>query len=113
MYNYIIDNDKRFDNTQDAAQYIIDNVPDYYWDDCVDEIHSQIEICGIEYMPSMVLKRVDPVAYNCYKYDWLDGQCSDIIHDLVRMDDGEEQDFFDATVRCEWICDDEEEEEDE
>lgn len=40
------------------------------FDDCFDDCHEMIKFGCLEYLPSRVLKRIDPVAYreelNCY-----------------------------------------------
>ena len=104
---------EEFDSAESAAQEIIENVPDYYWDDLLDEVYGEVEVCGYTYCASRVLALVDEVAYNCGKNDWLDGEYSDIVYSLERMVDGDEEDYFGTTVRYEEVSDNEEEEEDE
>lgn len=101
------------DSAESAAQEVIENIDDYYWDDYLDEVWGEVKICGYEYCASRALKRLDEVAYNCGKNDWLDGKYSDIIYSIERMIDGDEEDYFGITVRYEEVSDDEEEEEDE
>lgn len=101
------------DSAESAAQEVIDNVDDYYWDDLLDEVWGEVEVCGYTYCASRALKKLDEVAYNCGKNDWLDGEYSDIVYSLERMVDGDKEDYFGITVRYKEVSDDEEEEEDE
>ena len=64
------------------------------------------------YCASEVLSRVDPIAYRCGYSDWQDSEFSDIEYWVEKMNDGDEQGFYDMTVKCEEY-DEEEEEEDE
>ena len=101
------------DSAESAAQEVIENVDDYYWDDLLDDVYGEIEICGYEYYASRALSLVDEVAYRCGKNDWLDGEYREIVCSLERMVDGDKEDYFGMTVYYEEVCDDEEEEEDE
>ena len=101
------------DSAESAAQEVIENVEDCYWDDFLDEVCEEVDVLGYKYCPSSVLKLVDKVAYNCSKNDWLDGKYQDIVYSLERMMDGDEEEYFGITVRYEEVSDDEEEEEDE
>jgi hypothetical protein len=42
------------------------------YDEMLDELYSPINIAGIEFDPSQVLKELDPIAYQCGFNDWLD-----------------------------------------
>ena len=104
--NYLVE----CDSAESAAQEVIENVEDCYWDDCIDEMYGEIEICGHEYYASHVLSLVDEVAYRWGKDEWLYGEYQDIVHSLKRMMDGDEEEYFGITVRYEEVSDDEEEE---
>lgn len=101
------------DSAESAAQEVIENVDDYYWDDLLDEVWGEVKICGYDYCVSRALKLIDKVAYDCGKNDWLDGEYQDIVYSLERMIDGDEEDCFGITVRYKEVSDDEEDEEDE
>ena len=98
------------DNTEDAAQEVIENVSDDCWDDYLDDVYGEVEICGQEYCASCALSLVDEVGYKCGKNDWLDVECQNIVYNLERMMDGDEEEYFGVTVRYEEVSDDEEEE---
>ena len=104
--NYLVE----CDSAESAAQEVIENVEDCYWDDYLDEIYGEVEICGHEYYASRALYLVDEVGYRCGKNDWLDGEYQDIVYSLERMMDGGEEEYYGVTVRYEEVCDDEEEE---
>lgn len=98
------------DRAEYAAQKVIESVDDCYWDDCLDEVYGEVEICGYEYCASRAFRLVDEVAYKCGKNDWLDGQYSEVLDMLEKMEDGDEEDFFNVTIRCKEVYDEEEEE---
>ena len=98
------------DSAESAAQEVIKNVEDCYWDDYLDEVYGEVEICGCEYCASRALSLVDEVGYRCGKNDWLDGEYQDIVYSIERMMDGDEDEYFGVTVRYEKVFDDEEEE---
>lgn len=100
LVNVYGDEWEAFDCAEDTAQFIIDNMEDYYFDDILDD-EGYIEICGMEYARSSVLKKVDPIAYNCAKNDWLDGEYSEIIYLIERLNIGEEENIYGWTVYCE------------
>ena len=104
---------EELDSAESAAQEVIENVPDYYWDDLLDEVCGEVEVCGYTYYASRVLALVDEVAYRYGKNDWLDGEYRDILDSLERMVDGDEEDYFGVTVCYQEVCDEEEEEKDE
>lgn len=44
------------------------------FDDYLDEIYPPYIIAGCEYIPSEILKEVDPVNYRCAFNDWCDSE---------------------------------------
>lgn len=56
---------------------------DTYLDDC----HCIIEVCGYSYLPSDVLKSVDPVAYNTELSNYIDSLLED--GQYIENEDGE------------------------
>jgi methyl coenzyme M reductase subunit C-like uncharacterized protein (methanogenesis marker protein 7) len=57
-----------------------DEMKEVYDEYIDDESNSEVNILGLTYSPSQVLKEIDPIAYRCYFNDWLDGM------DLVEID---------------------------
>lgn len=102
------------EDARDAAEWIIDhsNMEEEY-DNMLDECYPEIDICGYSYSASVALYRVDPTAYSCGKSDYEDSRAEDIAYDIDRMDDGEEEDYYDYEVHAvdEAALMDEEEEE--
>jgi len=43
------------------------------FDNMLDECQKKVSICGIEFSPSDILKNCDPIAYRCYKNDYMAG----------------------------------------
>jgi len=41
------------------------------YDDFLDEVYGDADICGFKYQSSRALKEVDPTAYRCGFNDWL------------------------------------------
>lgn len=110
-----------FEDEYDAARYIteldtyIDNM-EVDIDDNIDESYGRIEIAGIDFWASRILRELDETAYdeiyeeekrNCAENDadWLAGE-------IRQMSDGDERDFNGVTVRC-YEEDEEEDEVDE
>ena len=108
MEKWIIDGIE-FESVNDVSSFIIEDLDEELYDEMLDECYEEIEICGYSYSPSLVLYRVDEVAYRCGMNDYYDGLASDIEYELERMCDGEEQEFYGYTV--EYVEEDEEEEE--
>lgn len=44
------------------------------YDDFLDEIYPEANICGYEYSSSRALKEIDPTAYRCGLNDWADSE---------------------------------------
>jgi hypothetical protein len=42
------------------------------YEDMIDECNDEVNISGLTYNPSYVLKNVDPIAYRCGFVDFLD-----------------------------------------
>lgn len=40
------------------------------FDDFLDEIEESVNVCGMEFYPSDILKSCDPIAYRCAKSDY-------------------------------------------
>lgn len=56
------------------------------FDDMLDECYNEVEIYGWKYLPSRVLRGVDPIVYRCGFSDWLDWQLTDGL--LFKHSDG-------------------------
>ena len=70
---------------QDAVrEYAEDN-----FDNFIDEMYGEIEICGLSYYASNALKRVDEVAYRCGICDYEDMLQEDI-NEIEDDEDDEE-----------------------
>lgn len=109
---FIIDGDI-FEDARSAAEYIMENCDDSYYDEMLDECYEEANVCGYSYSPSVALYRLDPVAYNCGRSDWEDSMASDLEYEFERMSDGEIWTGYDFTVLCEEYFEEEEEEEEE
>lgn len=48
------------------------DVSDSDYDDWLDEMEGEVEVCGMSYCASTVLKAVDPIAYRCGFNDYVD-----------------------------------------
>lgn len=99
MY-WIIDQVHKFENAQEAAEYITENMDDNVYDEVLDECYEEINICGLYYNASLALFQVDPVAYECGKNDYYNSLCSDIVRDLERMDNGDVDNYYDFEVEA-------------
>lgn len=87
------------------SEYITDRCEDEY-DEMLDDCNEAVTIGNLTYSPSEVLKRVDPIAYRCGMADWADGERSDALYTIERMDEGDEEQFIGGiTVRMVRILD--------
>lgn len=99
------------ENAREAADYILENAGKEFedeYDEMLDECYGSINICGIDYDASMVMYRVDKIAYECGMNDYMDSRASDMAYEIERMDGGEEEEYYGYTITAE-----EEEEEEE
>jgi len=44
------------------------------YDEMLDEVYGLVEIAGLQYETSRILKEIDPIAYRCKMMDWLDSE---------------------------------------
>lgn len=98
-----------FDNPNEVAEYITEHMNDDVYDDMLDECYGEVDICGISYSASVALYRVDKCAYDCGRNDYYDSLQQDMVYDIERMDNEDEEEFYDFTVIA--IGEDEEDEE--
>ena len=96
---------KIFEDEFEAKDYIRDNIDESMYDDMLDEIYGDIEICGYSYSASLAFERVDPIAYNVGFNDYT----SNMDIDLPESYDGEDENIY----GCEVIYHEEDEDEDE
>jgi hypothetical protein len=47
-------------------------VTEELFDDFLDNFYPMVSVGGLEFLPSKVLKELDPTAYRCYYHDWVD-----------------------------------------
>lgn len=67
------------------TEYELEELFNEFLDECVESM----DIFGMKYWPSTVLKECDPIAYNVTMSDWLDG-----------LDDCDECDLNPAECTC-------------
>jgi len=102
--NYWEIDDNIFNNESSAKQYIINNFYlDELFDDYLNEVYGEVEICGYTYNSASALKEIDNVAYRTGYNDWLD--TLDI--DLPCSYDGEDDEIYGFTVT--YHCDEDDE----
>lgn len=74
--------------------YISESDAEQQYDDMLDELYP-VEIGGMSFCASRVLKELDPIAYNCGFSDWLDNNelTTDLINYRVQLiEEGAEED---------------------
>jgi hypothetical protein len=59
------------------------------YDEDIDS-EGDVIVCGMKYLPSRVLKEVDPIAYDCGYNDYVDSLTDDYI--IENVNDDEEED---------------------
>ena len=63
--------------TREEAEEAVYCYAEETFDDVLD-MEEDVVVCGLSYSPSIVLKRVDEVAYRCYLHDYADSLMYDI-----------------------------------
>jgi len=79
-----------FGDADDVAQYIIESADEADaeegFDLMLNDVEPWVTVCGMDYLPSEVLRKCDPIAYRCAVGDFLDSFYQDIVYDLDRND---------------------------
>jgi hypothetical protein len=44
------------------------------WENTLNEIYGTVNIAGLTFDTSRIIRELDPIAYRCYFYDWLDSE---------------------------------------
>lgn len=57
------------------------------FDEFLDEIESEVTVCGMEFSPSDILKNCDPIAYRCAKSDYESDYDLDNCEEYVALKD--------------------------
>lgn len=74
-----------------ASEHGYDTLSDYdlheRYDDYLDEVFGDVDVAGLSYPTSRLLKDVDDVAYRCGYSDWLYSECQN--GNIRELDDGE------------------------
>ena len=77
-------NDTVYENYSDLEDAMNDYASDTY-DDFLDDIYGEVNICGYEYYSSYVWKQIDSIAYDCGFDDYLNM----LFEDVVEIEDEE------------------------
>ena len=75
-------------------------------DEMLDADGQVITIVGITFLPSQILKEMDPIAYGMAIDDYIDSQIEDLQYDLERLDeDADAEEIEDLKARIEELED--------
>jgi len=88
------------DNTCEAINAIEENLDECDFDELLDELYGEIEVCGYGYSSGYVLKEVDPTAYRCELNDWKSSRSSEIMEELENMEPGDEDEIEGIEITC-------------
>ena len=109
MIKYVVDGEMEFESISECAEYIVENgINEAEYDEMLDECYGEVKIWGISYSSSLVLYKLDEVAYYCGLNDYRSRQQSDIEYELNRMSDGDSDTWYGYEVEV--IEEDEDEE---
>lgn len=75
-------NENEFNEKLDNA---IETYIDNHYDDMLDEDFEPLKIYGATYNVSNILKKIDPINYNCLMLDYTNNVYSDAADDLERL----------------------------
>ncbi len=81
--------------TREEAEEAVHCYAEETFDDVID-MEEDVVVCGLSYSPSIVLKRVDEVAYRCYLHDYADSLMYDIEEIEADEENEDEEDEKDA-----------------
>jgi hypothetical protein len=71
-------------------------------DELLDSDGQVITVAGITFLPSEILKKMDPIAYDMVVADVVDSQISDLEYELERLDEVEDaEEIEDLKARIE------------
>ena len=91
MYSIIINNvEYKLLSLYDVAEKILfneyseDSLYDNF-DDFIDEVSDIITIFGMSYNASIVLQKVDKIAYDCIFNEYIDSCILDIVNDIEKI----------------------------
>ena len=71
-------------NEIDSFEY---EVSESDFNDFLDKIEESVNVCGIEFYPSDILKSCDPIAYRCAKSDYESSYDLDDVEEYVDLKD--------------------------
>tara|TARA_R110002020_G_scaffold235687_3_gene447871 strand:- start:1526 stop:1936 length:411 start_codon:yes stop_codon:yes gene_type:complete len=77
-------------------------VDDEEYDNMLDEIYPEYKMGDVSYLPSRILKELDPIAYRIGRQEYDESRAEDIKSDVektVDYDDENEEGFWDTVFR--------------
>lgn len=99
MYYYLV-NGERYDDEEDLAEAVLEDLDSDYYDDYLNEVYSCYEIEGVSFSPSTILKTMDETAYWQGYDEYVDGLRNDLVYDLRHMYVDSSEDIYGCTVEC-------------
>lgn len=72
---------------EDVLNYLEDNFYDETFNEYLDDLYPNYEICGTYYTASEVLHNCDPTTYRCALLDFIDGEREMWESDIIDMSD--------------------------
>lgn len=78
------------DSLDEALEYVEDLLPEEYVDDYIDDYNDEIEIFGLKYKASAVLREIDPIYYREVQFNFLDEVMNEIRQNYEDYDKGDD-----------------------
>lgn len=78
---------------------ISDSEMESRFDDMLDEVYGEVNICGCIYLASRVLAKIDPIAYRCGLNDWTDAENENTLYY-----NGEDGEWYDLAEWTEYLA---------
>ena len=66
----IVDIEQQIEDKQKEIDHFEYTCSDDEYDDFLDDVYGEVQVCSFEYSASHALKLLDPIAYNCGKSDY-------------------------------------------
>lgn len=80
---------EKMDKYEGEREYLTYSRIEDMFEECINETHDPVEVCGCTYEAGRVLREMDPVAFRCGVSDWLDSEIQD-----GNIHEDEEGDFY-------------------
>lgn len=87
LINDILDLSKELAELKEREEELENNDNEEEYDDMLDDVYGEIDVCGYKYYAGRLLQEIDPVAYNCGHSDYNNSLLSDIQSEIEEKEE--------------------------